>query len=92
MSHNHTTPTHPPIYIDVSLNGAEHTMELDTGSARTIISENTYRNLWNKPPRGGGGGVYTILVIGDWPVLFLVKRELAIFKNVNCDWINSGDW
>ena len=41
---------------------------------------------------GGGGGVYTILVIGDWPVLFLVKRELAIFKNVNCDWINSGDW
>ena len=38
------------------------------------------------------GGVYTILVIGDWPVLFLVKRELAIFKNVNCDWINSGDW
>ena len=51
MSHNHTTPTHPPIYIDVSLNGAEHTMELDTGSARTIISENTYRNLWNKPPK-----------------------------------------
>ena len=38
------------------------------------------------------GGVYTILVIGEWPVLFLVKRELAIFKNVNCDWINSGDW
>ena len=26
-----------------------------------------------------GGGVYTILVIGDWPVLFLVKRELVIF-------------
>ena len=43
-------------------------------------------------PGHGGGGVYTILVIGDWPVLFLVKRELAIFKNVNCDWINSGDW
>ena len=41
---------------------------------------------------GGGGGVYTILVIGDWPVLFLVKREFTIFKNVNCDWINSGDW
>ena len=30
---------------------------------------------------GGGVGVHTILVIGDWPVLFLVKRELAIFKN-----------
>ena len=44
------------------------------------------------PASLGGGGVYTILVIGDWPVLFLVKRELAIFKNVNCDWINSGDW
>ena len=42
--------------------------------------------------RGGGGGLYTILVIGDWPVLFLVKHELAIFKNVNCDWVNSGDW
>ena len=25
-----------------------------------------------------GGGVYTILVIGDWPVVFLVKREWAI--------------
>ena len=28
-------------------------------------------------------GIYTILVIGKWPVLFLVIRELAIFKNVN---------
>ena len=28
---------------------------------------------------GGGGGIYTILVIGEWPVLFLVKREFAIF-------------
>ena len=25
-------------------------------------------------------GIYTILVIGEWPVLFLVKRELAISK------------
>ena len=23
--------------------------------------------------------LYTILVIGEWPVLFLVKRELPIF-------------
>ena len=37
-------------------------------------------------------GIYTILVIGEWPVLFLVKRELAIFKNVNCEQINTGDW
>ena len=33
--------------------------------------------------RGGGGDI--ISVIGEWPVLFLVKRELAIFKNVNCE-------
>ena len=25
------------------------------------------------------GGIYTIMVIGEWPVLFLEKRELAIF-------------
>ena len=36
--------------------------------------------------------MYTILVIGEWPVLFLEQRELAIFKNVNCEYINSGDW
>ena len=29
--------------------------------------------------------IYSILVIGEWPVIFLVKRELAIFKNVNCE-------
>ena len=40
----------------------------------------------------GGGGIYTILVIGEWPVLFVVKRELAIFLNVTCELINSGDW
>ena len=37
-------------------------------------------------------GIYTILVIGEWPVLFLVKRALAIFLNVNCKYINAGDW
>ena len=30
-------------------------------------------------------GIYTILVIGEWPVSFPVKRKLAIFKNVNCE-------
>ena len=29
---------------------------------------------------------------GLFYVLFLVKRELVIFKNVNCEWNNSGDW
>ena len=38
-----------------------------------------------------GRGIYTILMIGEWPVLFLAKRELATFKNVNCEYINSGD-
>ena len=30
-------------------------------------------------------GIYTILMIGEWPALFLVKRDLPIFKNVNCE-------
>ena len=30
-------------------------------------------------------GIYTILMIGEWPVSFPVKRKLAIFKNVNSE-------
>ena len=41
----------PPIQIDLSLNGSPTQMELDTGAARTLISEKTYQSLWKKPPK-----------------------------------------
>ena len=39
-----------PIQLQVSLNGANYTMELDTGASRTIISEATYQKLWDENP------------------------------------------
>ncbi len=39
-----------PIELEVTLNGAKTTMELDTGASRSIISETTYRKLWKEPP------------------------------------------
>ena len=47
-----------------------------TGDTIIFITASDYK--------GGGGGI-NYLVIGEWPVLFLVKCELAIFKNVYCE-------
>ena len=42
----------------------------------------TQRKLSQSIDRANMWGIYNILAIGEWPVLFLVKRELAIVKNV----------
>ena len=41
-------PVDPPIMIDVKIDGMPVEMELDTGACKTIISEETFRNLRRK--------------------------------------------
>ena len=41
------------MHIELTVNGATLPMELDTGASVSLISENTYRNLWlakRRPP------------------------------------------
>ncbi|XP_045107748.1 uncharacterized protein LOC123502648 [Portunus trituberculatus] len=47
----HVHGDNEPLVINVTLDGAPMSMEVDTGSARSIISESTYQRLW---PRGKG--------------------------------------
>ena len=47
----HVYGDNEPWVINVTLDGAPMSMEVDTGSARSIISESTYHKLW---PRGKG--------------------------------------
>ena len=46
---------------------------------------NNYRCNRLRCPLARLWGIYSILVIGEWPVFFLVKLELAIFKNDTCE-------
>ena len=46
--------------IDVTLDGASMSMEVDTGSARSIISESTYQKLW---PHGKGQVLHSSKVV-----------------------------
>lgn len=39
---------HPPIHVQVQLNGRPHTFELDTGASVSVCSERAYQRLW--PP------------------------------------------
>ena len=47
---------------------------------------------YQTPDKGQSRGIYTILVIGEWPVLILEKRELAFFLSMTCEYIKSADW
>ena len=40
--------TPPPYVLEISLNEIPLEMEVDTGTARTLISEETYHKLWTK--------------------------------------------
>ena len=40
-----------PIAVDVDLNGAQVTMQVDTGASRSIISKAMFTSLWTSPPR-----------------------------------------
>nr|CAD7456983.1 unnamed protein product [Timema tahoe] len=44
-------PTMPAIKLSLRINGMFHTMEVDTGAALTIISEETYKVLWPHQPK-----------------------------------------
>ncbi|XP_051780663.1 uncharacterized protein K02A2.6-like [Erpetoichthys calabaricus] len=47
----HTTRKKPAYKTTVSLNGQQLRMEVDSGSACSLISDNTYKKLWpNNPP------------------------------------------
>ena len=41
----------PAYMVELSVNGAQLQMEVDTGAATTLISEETYRILWKQPPK-----------------------------------------
>ena len=45
-----TTPDLKPLYVEVSLNSAPLSMQVDTGASATIISSSTYSTLWEVPP------------------------------------------
>ena len=48
---NVSSPRNPPLRTTVILNGREVVMEVDTGAAVSVISEETYRQTWkNNPP------------------------------------------
>ena len=49
-----------PWVINVTLDVAPMSMEVDTGSARSIISESTYQKLW---PRGKGPALSSSKVV-----------------------------
>lgn len=40
----------PPITANVLIDGAQIYMEVDSGASRTIMSEDTYKKLWDTPP------------------------------------------
>ena len=40
-----------PYTVDLSVNGAPLKMEVDTGAAVSLISEETYKRLWKNPPK-----------------------------------------
>ena len=64
------------IIVQLSKSTRELCILFCDGGLDTAFSHHQPINMW---------GIYTILVIGEWPVLFLVKRELAILRNVNCE-------
>ena len=41
-----TEKKHPPIRVEVQLNGQRHTFELDTGASVSVCSERAYQRLW----------------------------------------------
>ena len=43
-----TSCTNEPLIVLLSLNGANLIMEIDTGAARSVISEKTFTELWPK--------------------------------------------
>ena len=45
------TPRSKPIEVSVLLNNVETTMEIDTGATFSIISEDTYKTLWQSDVR-----------------------------------------
>nr|CAD7456038.1 unnamed protein product [Timema tahoe] len=44
-------PTMPAIKLSLRIDGMFHTMEVDTGAALTLISEETYKVLWPHQPK-----------------------------------------
>ena len=43
-----TSSTNKPLTVSLTLNGANLIMEIDTGAARSVISDNTFTQLWPK--------------------------------------------
>ena len=43
-----TSSTNKPLTVSLSFNGANLIMEIDTGPARSVISEKTFTQLWPK--------------------------------------------
>ena len=43
--------SHTPIMVELKLNGAPISMELDTGAGISIVSKNTYNQLWPESER-----------------------------------------
>ena len=41
----------PPMRVELTLNGASLTMEVDTGASVSLISENSYRTTWTAAKR-----------------------------------------
>ena len=41
----------PPMRVEMTVNGASLTMEVDTGASVSLISENTYRTTWTAAKR-----------------------------------------
>jgi hypothetical protein len=41
------TPKVPPLKVSVTMNGTDVVMEVDTGASLSVMSENTYNQLWN---------------------------------------------
>ena len=61
------------------------TVRAESGSAFRIghltnFNTNLHGTYQSQPGNRLKVGIYTILVIGEWPVLFFVKCVLAIFK------------
>ena len=40
-----------PYVVNLQVNGIDLVMEVDTGAALSVISEQTYNNLWSDPPQ-----------------------------------------
>ena len=40
-----------PYVVNMQVNGIDLVMEVDTGAALSVISEQTYNNLWSDPPQ-----------------------------------------